>query len=159
VRVLGIDLGRKRIGLALSDASATLARPWQAIATPESAEQTVAAIAAILADLGPAGPRAAEGPVEAVVIGLPRRLSGADTELTAAARDLAARLAARTGLAVHLQDERLSSHEAESRLAVRERDWRRRKAKLDAAAAAVILQDFLDEQSAGVVPTATPEVD
>jgi len=43
-----------------------------------------------------------------------------------------------------LQDERLSSREAESRLAQRETDWRKRKAKLDAAAAAVILQDYLD---------------
>jgi putative Holliday junction resolvase len=42
------------------------------------------------------------------------------------------------------QDERLTSVEAESRLAEREKDWRRRKAKLDAAAAAVILQEYLD---------------
>jgi putative Holliday junction resolvase len=49
-----------------------------------------------------------------------------------------------TGLDVRLQDERLSSVEAESRLALLEKDWRRRKAKLDAAAAAVILQDYLD---------------
>ena len=47
---------------------------------------------------------------------------------------------------VILQDERLSSREAESRLALRESDWRKRKAKLDAAAAAVILQDYLDER-------------
>ena len=47
---------------------------------------------------------------------------------------------------VILQDERLSSHEAESRLAVRERDWRRRKQKLDAAAAAIVLQDYLDQR-------------
>ena len=46
-----------------------------------------------------------------------------------------------------LQDERLTSVEAESRLAVQEKDWRRRKAKLDAAAAAVILQDFLDSRA------------
>jgi RNase H-fold protein (predicted Holliday junction resolvase) len=45
-----------------------------------------------------------------------------------------------------MQDERLTSHEAESRLALRERDWRRRKEKLDAAAAAIVLQDYLDHQ-------------
>ena len=56
----------------------------------------------------------------------------------------ASRLGVRTALPVHLQDERLSSREAESLLAVREKDWRVRKTKLDAAAAAVILQDFLD---------------
>ena len=47
-------------------------------------------------------------------------------------------------LPVVLQDERLTSVEAEQRLAVREKDWRRRKAKLDAAAAAIILQEYLD---------------
>jgi putative Holliday junction resolvase len=49
-----------------------------------------------------------------------------------------------TSLPVALQDERLSSREAESRLALRDKDWRSRKAKLDAAAAAIILQDYLD---------------
>ena len=79
-----------------------------------------------------------------IVIGLPLRLDGSPTETTAAVRALAEPLSARTGLPVCFQDERLSSHEAESRLAVTERDWRRRKANLDAAAAAVILQDYLD---------------
>lgn len=78
------------------------------------------------------------------MVGLPRRLNGADTDQTEPARAFARRLEALTALTVHLQDERLSSHEAESRLAVREKDWRRRKAQLDAAAAAVILQDYLD---------------
>ena len=53
-------------------------------------------------------------------------------------------LRARITLPIVLQDERLSSHEAEGRLALNERDWRVRKEKLDAAAAAVILQDYLD---------------
>ena len=79
-----------------------------------------------------------------IVVGLPRRLNGEDTGQTQAARNFAAALSQLTGLDVHLQDERLSSHEAESRLAVREKDWRRRKLKLDSAAAAVILQDYLD---------------
>ena len=57
-----------------------------------------------------------------------------------------AALAALTGLPVHLQDERLTSHEAEARLAERERDWRARKKKVDAAAAAIILQDYLDSR-------------
>lgn len=50
----------------------------------------------------------------------------------------------RISVPIALQDERLSSHEAEERLALRERDWRKRKARLDAASAAVILQDYLD---------------
>jgi putative Holliday junction resolvase len=50
-------------------------------------------------------------------------------------------------LTVTLQDERLTSHEAEQRLAAREPDWRKRKAQLDAEAAAVILQDYLDARA------------
>jgi putative transcription antitermination factor YqgF len=58
-----------------------------------------------------------------------------------------AQLAARLDVPVFTQDERLSSREAEQRLSVREKDWRKRKAKLDAASAAVILQDYLDSQA------------
>ena len=56
-------------------------------------------------------------------------------------------LSARLAVPVFTQDERLSSREAEERLSLREKDWRKRKAKLDAAAAAVILQDYLDARS------------
>jgi len=59
-------------------------------------------------------------------------------------QSFASQLGARTGLPVALQDERLTSVEAESRLAERDKDWRSRKKRLDAAAAAIILQDHLD---------------
>jgi putative Holliday junction resolvase len=60
--------------------------------------------------------------------------------------DLARRLRSLVDLPIVLQDERLSSREAESLLARREKDWRKRKPLLDAASAAVILQDYLDGQ-------------
>jgi putative Holliday junction resolvase len=82
--------------------------------------------------------------VTAIVIGLPRRLDGTANDMTPRVDVFAARLGARTALPVALQDERLTSREAESRLAVREKDWRVRKRRLDAAAAAIILQDYLD---------------
>jgi putative Holliday junction resolvase len=88
-----------------------------------------------------------EDGVRAIVVGLPRRLDGSPTEMTSRVEKFATQLQARTNLSVTLQDERLSSVEAESRLAVRDKDWRSRKAKLDAAAAAVILQDYLDERA------------
>ena len=145
MRVLGVDVGTRRLGLALSDLSASLARPWQTIpagATPLASAQAVAALlrssSADELDTGETGG------IGAIVVGLPRRLNGDDTHQTALAREIAARLTELTGLTVHLQDERLSSLEAESRLALREKDWRKRKEKLDAAAAAVILQDYLD---------------
>ena len=153
MRAMGVDLGTRRIGLAVSDPSGTLARPWQTVpaaATPEACAETVAAA---LEAFSQTARRAENGEADAglfdvMVVGLPQRLGGGDTHLTGHVREFATALSARTGLVVHLQDERLSSHEADARLKVRERDWRKRKAKLDAAAAAVILQDFLDAYAA-----------
>jgi putative pre-16S rRNA nuclease len=150
MRVLGVDVGRRRIGLALSDESATLARPWKTVAARDSTAATARDLAARMTE---AAGDDAVGPVAAIVVGLPRRLGGEDTDMTATARDLATRLGELTGLPVHLQDERLTSYEADQRLAVGERDWRRRKARLDAAAAAIILQDFLDARAR---PTPVP---
>lgn len=139
MRALGIDYGERRIGLALSDATGLLARPWKAIAGAGAP----AAAAAVLQSEIVALQRDDDG-LGAVVLGFPRRLSGESTHQTAAVSELADRLRALVNVPVVLQDERLSSHEAESRLAARERDWRKRKQQLDAASAAVILQDYLD---------------
>jgi putative Holliday junction resolvase len=141
VRVLGIDYGARRIGLALSDATATLASPWRLLERPASEAETMAIIEREVAQLV-----AADDGLQAVVVGWPRRLDGSATHLTPIVEAFARTLEARISVPVILQDERLSSHEAESRLAMRERDWRRRKAKLDTAAAAVVLQDYLDLQ-------------
>jgi putative Holliday junction resolvase len=142
MRVLGVDYGGRRIGLALSDASAVLARPWQTVPAGESPRASARRVAGLIAELQ--DPLDASATVATIVVGLPRRLDGTENAATAPARALAAALREETHLEVHLQDERLSSHEAESLLAEREPDWRRRKLLLDAAAAAVILQDFLD---------------
>ena len=75
---------------------------------------------------------------------MPSRLDGTPTGETRRVAAFITSLKTRTSLAIATEDERLSSREAESRLAVRERDWRKRKQTLDAAAAAVILQDYLD---------------
>lgn len=167
MRVLGIDFGERRVGLALSDPSGTLARPWRVL--------QVDGLVRLRQGDGPPPPRLRRGLAEArsaqaggikeivdrltdeidrltreedglelIVIGLPRRLDGSPNEQTARVRAAADALAARTSVPMAFQDERLTSREAESRLAVRERDWRKRKSRLDAAAAAIILQDFLD---------------
>jgi putative Holliday junction resolvase len=138
VRLIGIDLGERRIGLAVSDASATLARPLRTIQRDRSDESAARALLAAIDALH------AEDEVSCVVVGLPTRLDGTPSEQTARVRKMVDLLAPRLSIPIALQDERLSSHEAEERLAVRERDWRKRKAKLDAASAAVILQDYLD---------------
>jgi putative Holliday junction resolvase len=143
MRVLGIDYGQRRIGLAVSDASAMLARPWKTVTAGASPALSADLIAGMVTQ---ADDELAD--VQAIVVGIPRRLNGEDTGQTRPAREFAARLrAALPALSVTEQDERLSSHEADQLLARNERDWRRRKAKLDAAAAAVILQDYLDQSS------------
>jgi putative Holliday junction resolvase len=143
MRILGVDVGARRIGLALSDDTATLARPWQTVAAAATPQASAVAVADLL-DRGRRSGDEDVAAIGAIVVGLPRRLGGEDTNLSEPVRAFAAALADRAGLPVRLQDERLSSVEAESRLAQREKDWRSRKAKLDEAAAAVILQDYLD---------------
>ena len=143
MRFLGIDYGRRRIGLAISDTSGTIARPWKTIARQGNPSQVATAITALITALVDE-----EDGLAGVVVGLPRTLSGAPTEVTAEVTSLAALLRARLAIPVVLQDERLSSREAESRLALRIKHWRDRKPLLDAAAAAVILQDYLDSRLA-----------
>jgi len=82
-----------------------------------------------------------------VVVGLPRRLNGEPSPETAMVKAFIDQLRQRIQIPVATEDERLSSREAESRLAVGEKDWRKRKLQLDAAAAAVILQDYLDRRT------------
>jgi putative Holliday junction resolvase len=139
--VLGIDYGVRRIGLALSDATATLASPWRLLQRPPSEAETLRLMINEITNLV----KDDEG-LAAVVVGWPRRLNGSPTEQTPLVEAFARALKSQLAVPVILQDERLSSHEAESRLATRESDWRKRKAKLDAAAAAVILQDYLDHR-------------
>lgn len=139
-RVLGIDFGTRRVGLAISDASGTLARPLEAIAV-QSDGDALDRVARRIDQLA-----GEDDGLAAIVVGLPRRLDGTPGDQTARVTTFIDALKGRTSLAIVTEDERLSSREAESRLAVRERDWRRRKARLDAAAAAVVLQDYLDRR-------------
>ena len=137
--MLGIDYGARRIGLALSDATATLASPWRLLQRPPSEAETLRVMIKEIDLLA----KDDDG-LEAVVVGWPRRLDGSPTDQTKIVETFARALESQVAVPVVLQDERLSSREAESRLALRESDWRKRKAKLDAAAAAIILQDYLD---------------
>jgi putative Holliday junction resolvase len=139
VRVVGLDVGERRIGVAISDASRTLARP---VAVLQIARLDASAVARAAGEIGRFA--AEDDGVAAIVVGLPRRLDGRPTNLTEGVRVFASQLGASTGLPVAFQDERLTSVEAESRLAERDKDWRSRKKRLDAVAAAIILQDHLD---------------
>ena len=139
MRIVGLDIGERRIGVAVSDATGTLARP---VAVLRPAGLEIDALSVVASEIARLGEE--EDGVGAIVIGLPRRLDGTPTEMTPRVEQFARQLESTTALPVALQDERLSSREAESRLALTDKDWRSRKARLDAAAAAVILQDYLD---------------
>jgi putative holliday junction resolvase len=140
-RVAGLDVGKRRIGVAVSDVTGTLARPVGVLQTSglegDAVDRAVTELARLAAE---------EDGLASLVVGLPRRLDGSPNDMTPRVQAFAAALGARMAVPVTLQDERLTSREAESRLALREKDWRARKKLIDAAAAAIILQDYLDEQ-------------
>ena len=145
VRFVGIDYGNRRVGLAISDATAMLARPWQVVTTDEPDPQNSAAM---IADLMPRLVNDEDG-LDGIVVGLPRRLDGTENAQTPKARLFGEALEVITGLPVIFQDERLTSVEAEAQLAEREKDWKKRKLQIDAVAAAIMLQDFLDARVRG----------
>jgi putative Holliday junction resolvase len=139
VRVLGVDVGRRRVGLAISDPSGTLARPLGTLTVTNTAD-AVDKVAMEATRLS-----AEEDGLATIVVGVPVRLDGSASDETRSVREFIDALTGRVRVPIVGGDERLTSHEAESRLAIGERDWRVRKKKLDAAAAAIILQDYLDQ--------------
>jgi putative Holliday junction resolvase len=135
MRLLGIDAGTRRVGVALSDPTGTIAQGLTVIPRV-SWEQVLGAIA----DL------ARTHRVEGIVVGLPLRLEGGEGEAAVEARKFATRLAEVVGIPVVLEDERLSTAEADRRMV--EAGVRRdaRRARRDAVAAALILQKALDRR-------------
>ena len=139
-RILAVDVGARRVGLAISDASRTLARPLETIAVASEAD-AVERVARRIEQLD-----AEDEGLATIVVGLPASLDGTATPQTVRVTAFIARLSKRTPLPIATEDERLTSREAESRLAVREKDWRKRKTQIDAVAASVFLQDYLDRR-------------
>jgi putative holliday junction resolvase len=142
MRIVALDPGLRRTGVALSDPSGLIATPHGVIRgtslRTQWPELTLLLRRLIDDDDG----------LAAIVVGVPRRLDGTPTDMTAQAQALAERLRQKFAVPVVARDERLTSVEAEQLLAIRERDWRKRKDKLDAAAAAVLLQEYLDDPAA-----------
>ncbi len=124
MRYLGLDFGEARIGLATTDASGMLATPRRTVLR-RSDEQALAEI----------GRFAREEEVEEIVLGLPHHGDGAESELAPRVRSFARKLEERLGLPVRFVNEHLTSREAAARFG--------KGAEPDAAAAAVILEEFL----------------
>jgi putative Holliday junction resolvase len=132
-RVIALDVGTKTIGVALSDPTRMLASPVLTIAR-RSVARDVAEVQKIIVDRS----------VDAIVVGLPYELEGGERRSAKLARQVGDALAEATSLPVTYIDERFSSVDAELRM--REAGFKRTKrdALIDAAAAALILQSFLD---------------
>ena len=146
-RVLGIDFGERRIGVAVSDPTGTLASPLPTLKRRAGKRPPLAALEAI----------AREYEVVAMVMGLPLTPAGEESEWTRTVREVGDALARRTSLPIHYLDERYTSVQAER--AVRgiglPKKKREEKERVDAAAAVLILQAWLDRQKT-VEPDSTP---
>jgi len=135
-RILGIDYGRARIGLSLSDPLGITAQPL-AVIRVESQKDAVERVAGVVAEHG----------VERIVLGLPLNMNGTEGPMVGEVRAFAVVLEKKTGLKPVEWDERLTSSEALSALGQGERSWRKMKEKMDAVAAQFLLQSHLDSLS------------
>jgi len=136
MRVLGIDFGQKRIGIAVSDATGTLARPLATLSRRAGRRPPLAALEQL----------AREHEVERLVAGLPLDLQGREDAWCAEVRSACDRLAERLEIPIQYVDERLTTVQAQRALreAGGSRAARRDRERIDSAAAAVILQSWLD---------------
>jgi putative Holliday junction resolvase len=134
-RIIALDYGERRIGVALSDPTRTIASPLTTLQRRAGKRPPWPEIGALVR----------EHEATEAVVGLPLPLSGEENAWVAEVREFGAELARRTGLPVHWMDERMSSIQAER--AVRgsglRKEQREEKGRVDAAAAAVILTGFL----------------
>ncbi len=137
-RVLGVDLGGKRIGLAISDPLGYTAQVLDVIQNKSEPD--------VLRQIGEA---VAEHQVVLVVVGLPIKMDGTQGPEAKAAIRLAERLRDSLGISVETWDERLSSVQADRFLAEAEVRGKRRKRLQDQLAAQIILQSYLDASSPG----------
>ncbi len=143
-RLLGIDLGERRIGLAIAEPGLEPARPFSTLTRAATLAADAARLEGVVRDQR----------IDELVVGLPLEASGAEGPMAMAARTWAAAMGEALGRPVHLRDERLSSHVAETRLGSMPRGRAggppsrtqrdRYRARVDREAAAIILQDELD---------------
>lgn len=140
-RVLALDVGEKRVGVALCDETQTLARPLFTLKRASKKEDFARLTAACR-----------EHAVEKVIVGLPKTLRGEEGAQAQRVRRYAAAVQAALDLPIEFWDERFSSVDARERLASAGRRPRA-KGDIDSAAAAIILQEYLDSHNPGVETT------
>lgn len=133
-RILGIDHGDVRIGIAMSDETAFLASPLTTVQNGKGAADEIAALVE-------------EHGVETIVIGLPLNMDGSAGPAVEKVRKFIAKLSGKTTVPIIESDERLTTVTAHHNLREAGLDGKQRKGVVDMAAAQVILQDWLDMQS------------
>lgn len=136
MRVLGVDPGTVRVGLALSDSEARIASPLCTL-EPKGSEDAVRLVVDAVR----------EHDVQCVVVGLPIRLDGGESSASRRARRFAERVHERSGVRVVSWDERLTTAAAERSLREAGIDGRRGRRVVDRVAAALLLQSYLDAQA------------
>lgn len=141
-RILGVDFGTVRVGLAVSDAERRIASPLETL-TRRSRERDAAYLRDVIE----------REEIGEIVVGLPVHLSGHEGTKAAEARTFGRWLAETTGLPVIFADERFSTVEAESALWDAGLTHKRRKARRDRVAAQILLQAYLDAGCPGERPT------
>lgn len=142
MRALGIDLGTKRIGVAVANREGTMATPFEVVGRCGDRARDHAAIAALAEETG----------AVALVVGLPLSLDGSVGPAAAAAMAEADELAAATGLPVEMWDERLTTVSADRDLMAMQMNARARRLVVDKVAAAVMLQAWLDHRRLSAAP-------
>ena len=135
-RILAIDPGTKRVGLAITDETRAIATPLKTI-DRTSWKKLLSEIKAVIGTYDAA----------AVVVGLPLNSDGSESFMSREARDIARKLGLSLGIPVYLQDERVTSYEARGRLWEQGIPPAQTKKFVDSEAAAIILTDFLDRLS------------
>lgn len=133
-RILALDPGTKKIGMAVSDETRTIARPLPRIER-RSWKKLLATVKGLIEEFDAAG----------LIIGLPYNFDGSESEMSTEARSMAAKFSLSLEIPVLLRDERVSSYEARGRLWARGLTEKESRLRVDSEAAAVILEDFLAE--------------
>ena len=137
-RLLGVDWGDRRIGLALTDERQVLASPLETLVRRAGKRFPMPRLLELIETHRPVG----------VVVGLPLTGEGTESDSAAAARDTAGAIARRTALPVELWDERMSTARALAVIREQGGSTRGRREDVDALAAAILLQHFLDARRA-----------
>lgn len=135
---MGVDFGGKRIGIAFSDLSGTIATAYE-VYVSQNEEKDIDYLTSL----------AKKREVSKVVFGLPLNADGTESDQTRWTRDFATKFSEKSEIETDFEDERFSSLEAEELLKEAKMNWKQRKLILDKVAAEIILQNYLNKIKKG----------